>query len=296
MISQSTLLDRFRDGADHGSASHMFIEGPAVYSYGHHFPLVLKGEWGMGLKYLVNGDRYSSSTSQHTHLCIRMLTPNVQIPFSALRAAELTNGNRLPNPCLKVVASRADQWFNLCKECQKEVEYRDGLYFHQDGSQLCGDDKMEVSHRHILGAVVLTDGARSFLSSIDEQEGWRQAAYFLCQLPRAVASIDEAFDSLQPAQVRGKPFRRQGDIFCVPVEVKTKEIKAQTEKYFRLFDSSHVVTQARRVNGTVYIRGCVRHDPRGRRPQHRILKLGNTWWVAYKNLALASWNAVGNVD
>lgn len=296
MISQSTLVERFRDGAASGSASNMFIEGPAIFSYGHHFPLALKGEWGLGLKYLVNGDRYSSSTSQHTHLCIRALTPNVQIPFSALRAAALTNGNHLPSSALRIVSNRPDQWFNVCKGCQKEVVDKDGFYFHQDGSQLCGDDKMEVFHRHILGAVVLTDGARSFLSSIDEQEGWRQAAYFLCQLPKTVSSVEEAFDSLQPLEVRGKPFRRQGDILCVPVDLKTRQIQAPTEKYVRLFDSSHVVTEARRVNGTVYVRGCVRHDPRGRRAQHRILKLGNTWWVAYKNLALASWNAVGNVD
>ncbi len=30
--------------------------------------------------------------------------------------------------------------------------------------------------------------------------------------------------------------------------------------------------------------------------KHAMLRLGNFWWIAVKNLALASWNAVGNVD
>ncbi len=295
MRSQSSLVDRFRTGAVTGSASHMFIEGPVLYSYGHHFPLAVKGKWGSDLKYLLNGDRYSSSTSQQQHLCIRSLTPNVQIPFSALSAARLTDWHHLPNPCLKIVCRRSDEWYTRCKECGQEAVWREG-YCHTDGSQLCGGGQGEVTQSHILGAVVLTDGARFFLSSIDEQEGWRQAAYFICELPVAVSSIEEAYVSLRPPEVQGTPFKRQGDIFVVPSPLKTRQIIAPTEKHVRLFDSSHVATESRRVNGSVYVRGCLRHDPRNRRPQHKVLRLGHTWWIAYKNLALASWNAVGAVD
>ncbi len=42
MLSQSTLIDRFANGAERGSASHMFIEGDVIYSYGHHFALAIR--------------------------------------------------------------------------------------------------------------------------------------------------------------------------------------------------------------------------------------------------------------
>ena len=130
---------------------------------------------------------------------------------------------------------------------------------------------------------------------------WRSRAYFLCLLPREVTSVEDAFDSLIPDQIQsakaaGFEVRRQGDIFLVRTHLQTRQIQAATERNVRVFNTTHVATEARANNGTVYVRGTLRHQPEGRRPQHGMVRLGNSWWIAIKNTALASWNAAGFVD
>jgi hypothetical protein len=302
MRSQSSLVERFKNGAESGSASNLFIDGAILYSYGRHFPLAIRQDWGAGVQYLINGDDYSFSTRSHQGLCIHELTPNVQIPFSALDSAGLTDPAQ-PKADLRIVAHRRDRYYQICKHCGKEAVYDgdDHAYRHEeDRSPLCPEAEGEAVSHHVLGAVVLTYKQRFFLSSIDEQEGWRARAYFLCQLPKAVASIEEAFDALVPDEVReakatNVEVRRQGDIFVMATTLQTRHIQAPTQRHLRLFETAHVATEAR-VNSAVYIRGTLRHLPERRRPQHRVLNLGSSWWIAVKNTALGSWNAVGNVD
>ena len=305
MLSQSTLIDRFTKGAERGSASHMFIEGDVIYSYGHHFALAIRQDWGAGVAYLLNGDRYSSSTSSHQSQCISHLKSNAQVPFSALQAASLTDRD-LPKPDLRIVAHRPDEYHQTCKHCGREITYGDAAtgkpeYYHvNDCTPICRETEGETVSHHVLGAVVLKHEDRFFLSSIDDQEGWRARAYFLCWLPEPVSSVEQAFESLVPdkihkAKASGIEVRRQGDIFVMATTLATRQIRAATEYRYRVFDTTHVATEAR-INGAVYIRGTLRHEPNGRRPQHVLLRLGNSWWIAVKNLALASWNAVGSVD
>jgi len=69
-----------------------------LYSFGIHFPLVIRYHseteipegsegFGCGVQYIVNGDKYSATTTQHQNQAIGSLKPNVQIPFSALENA-----------------------------------------------------------------------------------------------------------------------------------------------------------------------------------------------------------------
>ena len=116
MLSQSTLIERFSKGAESGSASNVFVEDDVIYSYGHHFPLAIRQDWGADIRYIVNGDRYSASTSAHQSQCIRELTPNVQVPFSALKAARLTDGG-LPKWSLRIAACRDDDYHRTCTHC-----------------------------------------------------------------------------------------------------------------------------------------------------------------------------------
>ena len=81
MLSNEDAVRAFRDYKN-GNSKNIFHENSrTLYSYGYHFILAVRLNTG---KYLINGDTYSSSTSRHTSLCIRHLTPNVIIPFSAL--------------------------------------------------------------------------------------------------------------------------------------------------------------------------------------------------------------------
>ncbi len=52
-MNQRTLIEKFvKEGRTRGKASNLFIEGNVLYSYGHHFPLLVRMPWG----FLQNGD------------------------------------------------------------------------------------------------------------------------------------------------------------------------------------------------------------------------------------------------
>jgi hypothetical protein len=109
---------KFARGATSGKGSRVFIEGNKIYSFGHHFVLATRkeeGDRGCGVKFIVNGDRYSSSTSGHTNLVIHACKPNVQIPYSATNAAGLAQArfgtNLEPDSGLRIVAYEDDRWY-----------------------------------------------------------------------------------------------------------------------------------------------------------------------------------------
>jgi len=77
---------------------NLWYSGRILYSFGTHFPLAIRYHsgaeipegsegFGCGVQYIVNGDKYSATTTQHQNQAIKSLKPNVQIPFSALENA-----------------------------------------------------------------------------------------------------------------------------------------------------------------------------------------------------------------
>jgi hypothetical protein len=316
-LSFGEVIKRFANPKyEHSKASSVFFKDRnTIYSFGTHFPLALRGEFGATdgeYNYLINGDYYSVTTSQHQNCAISSLRPNVIIPFSALEGA----GIKLNT--IKVVARREDETYETCSVCGKVVTHDvEWVEVHDDDkTPLCPDAK--ISWHHILGAVVLTAETYAqakreyYLSGVDENEPLRSrnAAYFLCKLPREVVSIDDAYESLKPLAVQlaykwGEDVKRQGDIFAVPTTSLTKDIKCPTQKRARVFNAdgnaSHTVSELRvyedMAEDIVYARGVLRHEPQGwRRPQHKRVLLGKVWHALYKNLAQGSWSAQGNVD
>lgn len=288
--SNSQLVEKFRKGKTSGQCHErrMFIEGRVLYSYGHHFPLAIR--YGEGTKrkpywFLVNGDRYSSTTSGHQAKCFNL---GPQIPFSALQAAGLDQGlHRHWDSAiyhLRIVDKRDSTWVTTPAPTPEDPD--------------------KVRREHFLGAVVIAYKRTYYLSGIDnEGEQYRGGHYFLCKLPRAVKTVDEAYDCLMPDRVReweADPttgqFKRQGDIYLLPTGVETKALPKPTQKYEKVFDTTHVATEMR-INGDVYIRGTLTHRPEDHRPpQHRRVTLGRQWHIVVRNLSVDSWNAQGYVD
>jgi hypothetical protein len=308
--SHWAIARKFALGATKCKGSRVFIEGNKIYSYGHHFVLATRkeeGDWGCGVKFLVNGDRYSVSTSGHTNLVISGCKPNVQIPYSALDAAGLTDSkwseSTVPHPGLRVVAYEDDRWYAVCRTCGKDVD-TNGTFHLNDESDICPspDAAAPWRHEHVLGGVVVELGGNHYLSGIDQNEPWRLRSYFLCQLACPVASIGEAYDSLKPervrdAEARGIEVRRQGDVFLVPVSEKDWNIKLQfgrdrLAKDHKLWNGTHRASRALIADGRVFVSGSITHERR----QHRTLYCKGLWYEAIKNTALASWNAVGHID
>jgi hypothetical protein len=361
-IAYDVAIKRFKDGVVNlitkqpfeqaASSSVYFKDRQTIYSFGSHFPLAIRGNYGPCIEYdvvksskpgevdrtryeyLINGDYYSRTTSYHQNEAIRVLVPNIVLPFSAL------DGARIQRETICVIDRRPDRTWYACSKCDREVEYRWGVaegmvqnnrpenldpeytgYAHMDdGTPMC--DGAEHNWKHLLGAVLFQaknemDEYDYYLSSTDEQEplNHRNAAYFLCKLCEPAASITEVYESLQPFPVRkafeeGLKVLRQGDVFAVPTPLMTKQIPAKTRKRAYIFDISteqyrvpaeshtcselHLVEQ---VDGNEwYGRGIMRHEPYRRLSQHKRVRLGNVWYRFYKNTAIGSWSAEGRVD
>lgn len=155
-----------------------------------------------------------------------------------------------------------------------------------------------IEHRHRLGDSVFRAKAhgayRTFVSSFDYQE--TNPLYFLAELPwnAKVASVDEAIASLAPPIVRQareqkRAVKRQGDIFAIPTELSTADVRARTTgtciRMQGVLGTDHVVTeQYVGKHGVTYARGWMHHKPPGRRGDHmRVHLSGKVWHLIVPN-------------
>ena len=111
MTSMSTIAERWAQrGLDpslrerNSRSSNVIASGDSIYSYGRHFEMgrILRDANGIARCVLLNGDRYSSSTTQHQSLVRqvcrhRMPTvPCLIVPFPALDAAGIEYDSIVP--------------------------------------------------------------------------------------------------------------------------------------------------------------------------------------------------------
>lgn len=143
-----------------------------------------------------------------------------------------------------------------------------------------------------------------FLSGFDHQEP--APLYFLCELPRGSkpATVADAYEILKPEPVKlaeqmGRTVIRQGDIFAVPAPTLDRRTLQKMGAAFEkrsdrvrgkvsaeLLNTNHRATEVARLpNGLTIARGCLYHDPSGRRPDHIRRKIadGQGWHIIIKN-------------
>jgi hypothetical protein len=303
MKPQSTLINEFIKGATEGEASHMYIEGDVLYSYGHHFPLLVRRDWG----FLLNADKYSSTTSQHQSACFRHAT--IQVPFSALEGAGISFRE------FDLITHEAQRWDTIGyqKYVGKELEtisvaeYEKLNATEQEGWY-------PQQERRPESAIIRFNG-KCYLSSMD---GYN---FFICQLPEPADNIEEAFASLKPKGI-GNNYVRQGEWFFVvadempiflmrddkpipPENLNKFMYRAMTPK-FTLPNKNpdgnlHIATRGMQIGNDIWVSGQVRHTTRwGGRGDHRMLRLSTSdnplIFKAFENRALGSWSASGRVD
>jgi hypothetical protein len=241
----------------------VFYRGKTIYSYGEHFPMAYiiapNLVW-------FNGDRFSVSTGRHQRelrASIHRHAPRavvVIVPRTALEAAGLdyktiqpldVHGERWqftlqtsmtpPSDMIPKVSRFASYGENYSYEraenvvgyvnrdgSLQEVRFIDGLYHWHNARHWLGDSVFTALKR-----VWTVDGTHTerlpFISSFDKQE--RVPLYFLSQLPYEVGSYDEAIEALAPESVKtarecGRQVVRQGDMFAIPMNVTTRQLKA----------------------------------------------------------------------
>jgi len=308
MLSQSELVERFvNKDATRGKASNMFIAGRVLYSYGYHFPLLVRLDWG----YLQNADKYSPTTSMHQSLASQYA--DALVPFSALSQA--LTGERVSGwPRYDRYHRLFDALFEL-ELVHKEKERVDLVGYQE----VAGDKRITVveynhlpedEQKHFIPlyerrpeSLILRHKGRYLLSSMDNNR------YFICELPEPVETVEQGFEVLKPRELDpDKEWVRQGEWFFQLWEVPQtllwgkgdhKKAYRYLQQQFTLPRSSdsanpHIATRGAIIADTIVVSGQVRH------PEHRMLRLSTTkdpkLFVAYHNRAVQSWSADGRVD
>lgn len=307
---------------------NVYVSNGTLYSYGEHFPLAeFIGSRESGF-FLLNGDTYSATTSQH-QTAVRLSVQKAGthqymiVPFTALRRAGLISerDRKTINP----IEIREDRWIDEKRRASEE-EIRDHSRMRYsrsryDNSYYLRDPETGIvtyhRSRHVLGASVfeadiatrefkrdIVTRTVTFLSGFDDQE--TRLNYFLCELPEGVEvnSVDEAFEALKPdevkrAEAQGIPVVRQGDIFAIPVpDVTFKEKEAKKGAY--LLGTNHTATRVVERDGHTFAKGILWHKPAGRDPDHVRRPMGDRemWHLIVKNTVPAgrSWSLGGRID
>lgn len=280
----------------------LYHEDGILYSYGDHFPLAIH----IGGKVLVNGDRYSNSTAKHQSYLFNQLSQweRVEIPFSALDRALGKVNNRWGRGYVNIDPKDLEQNLRVVDQCGDtwiDTNRRD-----REGN---------IIKEHTLGGCVFTYNERTFFSGIDET-GIGTHRYFLTELVDSVETVEQGLDSMKPEEVKeaeraGKEVLRQGEWFFVPqgdkfnelVKIDIKEGTLKIDKNTMLVREEgdtghHFVSESITSDiGKQIVRGIVKHSER----DHKQLKLytdvkSKGWYIAYHNIQVQSFNAVGNVD
>ncbi len=282
---------------------NLFFEKEVLYSYGYHFPLAVD----LGSLYVVNGDKYSVTTSSHRSTLLS-LVPNsrrVEIPFSALASMMIGKG--------KKIYSQSD----VVKEVMKfnVIDWENDRYLYTGRLNKQGEPIMD----HVLGGSLFEYEGSYFVTGMDLSGVDPRGLFFLTEIaPSQIerygepTSMVEAMELLKPDEVKkaeeaGHEVYRQGEWFFVKDErlepkegiVKDYELKHRTDKESAHFASEgfSFVEMGELVQ---VVRGIVKH----KRKEHRMLKLFETgtkpkdrnWYIAYESVQGTSWKASGNVD
>ena len=310
-MANHTLIEKFTDGEKKGQASRIFIDSDVMYSYGKHFPLLVRRNGGENYKrgskewckvanelldkgtwFLLNADKRSVSTTRHQNYCFRIAYAS--IPFSALTNAGF-------NPHKLIIVDKAEEMWEVIKYSKYPVSLpREYLSIEAYNALQDKTGWQRVEERHPESTVITQDG-RYALSSMDERN------YFISELPKPVKTVAQAFASLKPYAVKDRKYIRQGEWFFVSAPVpEPKKFYSAMEMGFTLpketpQSNEHVATRGLQVGNKLFVSGRVRHlRPRGGRADHRTATLSTLKDIqifgAYKNRAIASWSASGGVD
>lgn len=296
--SHYEVVKGFKNGKEYKGHNVYALNG-VLYSYGSHFPLAVKRGEEPNTWFLLNGDKYSSSTSGHQSLTHITFNDSPRTSFNALRAAglnyhtvNLIDFTRDSYHC----ASSDDADFN-------DFKVPIGAEYHESKK----DGEVTYKSYHRIGCVLLENEGKYYLCGMDE------GSYFISLLPEAVKTVDEAFNSLKPELVKEAEWwecdiYRQGEWFFIPSAIKIKEKDFQKKAALPSADSSsnrHIATRLCMVSNTkllmvsniFYVKGTIRHkNSFGGRADHKMLRLPKGIYQAVINTAKGNWSASGRVD
>jgi len=303
-MNHSDVVTAFRQGRDR-RGHNVFARNRVLYSYGDHFPLAIERSEESNLKdgstwYLLNGDKYSVTTSQHQSMTFGEFSEFPRVSFRAIHAGRID-----PFACTII-----DWW----QDSQRSINHDDpgfdtfqvpsGATYSETSGKHWGCPEIEVYSKswHRVGSAILKQGEKQFICSMDE------GSYFVSELPCKVQSMAEGFESLKPDPIklwesRGIPFIRQGEWFFIPAG---KELTTRTYSHPFILPNAdsrsnqHIATMGKQIGDMMLVAGRVRHvDPvtnHATREHRTVVFPEKTVWQAFVNTAVNSWSGFGSVD
>jgi|Deesub1362A_J573_1020465.scaffolds.fasta_scaffold00319_28 hypothetical protein len=299
--SNADVIELFKKGITNKRSVNVYSEGNVVYSYGPHFPLVVRRDEKSNLKdgkewYLLNGDKYSKTTSTHQSITYSVFHEHPRVSFSAIHAAGIN----------EQTCELVDFWKDEFRSTYPgDEDFDDFEKTVPVGAELRirrkEDGTIISKSYHRIGSVVLRQDGKYFLCSMDE------GSYFVSELPAPVKTVTDAFESLKPDAVRKAEaqrleIKRQGEWFFIPIEppsgVHKKDFKSQYVLPAQNSRSNlHIATRGILYKGNHLVMGTIRHkSPWGRNGEHRMLRLGSGVFIAVCNTSKGNWSANGKVD
>ncbi len=211
------------------TGSRIFSDGDNLFSFGTHFPLLVRmPHWGKDA-FLLNGDRRSNSTSKHQNYCFPYAT--IVLPFTILNniitlsyrtedcsvpmyenesgvmcyhykdATRLIGYNNLISENLSdliLVDKSNERWdvlgYRLGSKVISTKEYK---LLSNQLSNLELEQYTQVKERR-PEACLLEYRKKKYLSAMDDNQ------YYMVELPVQCDSVEEAFGCLKPEQCKTK--------------------------------------------------------------------------------------------
>jgi hypothetical protein len=281
MVSHQEVIYNYFNAGDrqhYNKGNNVFFEGDTLYSYGTYFILAQKIKNG----YLINGDSYSKSTSEHQRIVrYNMPSNNIIIPLSAL----LQPLNDMQIKDIEIL-DRKEDTYDTVERVNSE-----------------GNKYMATIHH--LGASLFKYKSKYFLSGIDNSS--KNYAYYLILLKKPAQTVEEAFRQLA-GNLTDEEYKdylqgiikRQGEYFLIPSKLTTAQLKrmdAITPRKIKHdvdlskgVGNAHIAKDLIKMSDGLYIRRSLRHR------EHRMISLKNTWHKVVKNIQKNSWSADGRID
>jgi len=302
----------FKNDRDHGrnGTESLYFDGDTMYSYGKHFPLCHRHKGG---QYIINGDRYSNTTSKHQSDTLQhaRAKDHITLSLSAIDASGINFRS------MTIIDTFQDD--HQYKRFETDEEYKayqpemlpgytiqrnkwstgGTVTLHRPATALIKAEYNRPLWDRDKGSYSET-GTAYFLSGMDE------GSYFISQLPTRCKTIEQAFQAMKPKKVKdlektGTKIVRQGEWFFHKIlnGKEAKRMYKSMEPFFimpRVDNTSnpHTATRGGMKNRQVLVSGRISH------PEHSTLKLSLSAnpeiWQGTQNTAKGSWSASGTVD
>jgi hypothetical protein len=240
------VLDKFLMG-EPLNGGNFYSDGKILYSYGPHFPLAvhvrrqhnylpdrqLRKGW-----ILLNGDRYSSSTTEHQSMTFQAMGDQPRISFSALDGAILRlTGNRRDSMRRSLSSSLIQSITNQIDLIDMRKDTFEKKYLRGYQPDWMSDDSPEVLSQEDLNKYYeslplwgtrsrWSESKRAILEEVKDRvsyhliggallrfrpenakpryllSGIDHGSYFMCEIPGQPRTMNQAFDALKPARIR----------------------------------------------------------------------------------------------